>query len=246
MFKFARLALPVLVLLAVGQMVGCSKKEPVGEEETATLIQPVARVELAGGAAAGAAGGASAPRTGEQVVQQVCGACHNTGAAGAPKTGDKAAWAPRIAQGYEGLLKSATNGKNAMPARGGVADLPDIELARAVVFLANQGGASFKEPAADKTASGTPAADAKAEKTASADGKKTYETVCAACHATGAANAPKAGDKGAWAPRIAQGVEALYKSALNGKNVMPARGGNPALGDAEVKAAVDHMVALAK
>ena len=245
MSKFTRLTLPVLFVLTVGQLVGCSKKPTVGEEETATLIQPVARVEMAGTAAAGgASGGSGALRTGEQVVQQVCGACHATGAAGAPKLGDKAAWAPRIAQGFDGLLKSATNGKNAMPAKGGVADMPEIELARAVVYIANQGGASFKEPAA-------PAADkggAKAEKTvaAAADGKKTFDTVCAACHATGAAGAPKAGDKAAWSPRIAQGMDTLYKSAQNGKNVMPARGGNPALSDGDLKAAVDYMVSLAK
>ncbi|GAB4061383.1 c-type cytochrome [Uliginosibacterium sediminicola] len=78
------------------------------------------------------------------------------------------------------------------------------------------------------------------------DGKKVYETVCSACHATGAAGAPKAGDKAAWGPRIAQGKEALYTSALGGKNAMPAKGGNPALSDDEVKAAVDHLISLAK
>ena len=77
------------------------------------------------------------------------------------------------------------------------------------------------------------------------DGPTVYNTVCGACHGTGAAGAPKAGDKGAWAPRIAQGKDALYKSALNGKNAMPARGGST-LSDGEIKAAVDHLLGLAK
>ena len=86
-----------------------------------------------------------------------------------------------------------------------------------------------------------PAADGKPK-----DGLTVFNTVCGACHNTGAAGSPKAGDKAAWAPRIAQGKEALYKSALGGKNAMPPRGGSADLSDAEVKAAVDHMVGLAK
>lgn len=244
MAKFVRFALPVSAILAVTALIGCSRKEPVSEEETARLIEPIARVELAGAAPA-ASGGTL--RTGEQVVQQICSACHATGAAGAPKIGDKAAWAPRIAQGFDALLKSATNGKNAMPARGGSTDLQDIELARAVTYLANQGGANFKEPAAPAEAAPAAAAPAAGgEKTAKVDGKQVFDNVCTACHSTGAAGAPKVGDKAAWGPRIATGLEMLYKSALNGKNVMPARGGHPELSDDQVKAAVDYMVSLAK
>ena len=78
-----------------------------------------------------------------------------------------------------------------------------------------------------------------------ADGKAVYESTCAACHGTGAAGAPKLGDKAAWAPRIATGA-ALKQSALAGKGVMPAKGGNAALSDAEVAAAVDYMVGQSK
>ena len=77
-------------------------------------------------------------------------------------------------------------------------------------------------------------------------GKKTFDTVCTACHGTGVLGAPKFGDKAAWAPRIAQGKDKLYQSALHGKNAMPAKGGNPSLPDADVKAAVDYMVSAAK
>ena len=82
------------------------------------------------------------------------------------------------------------------------------------------------------------------------DGKKVYESICQACHATGAAGAPKAGDKGAWGPRIAQGKDTLFKHAIGGytgkAGTMPAKGGNPALSDDEVKAAVSHQMGLAK
>ena len=78
------------------------------------------------------------------------------------------------------------------------------------------------------------------------DGATVYNTICVVCHAAGLAGAPKTGDKAAWAPRIATGLEALLKSATNGKNAMPARGGAANLSDDEVKAGVDHMVGLVK
>jgi len=74
-------------------------------------------------------------------------------------------------------------------------------------------------------------------------GEKTYKTVCFACHAFGAAGAPKFGDKAAWAPRIKKGKKTLYKHALHGFKGMPAKGGRTDLSDADVKAAVDYMVA---
>ena len=99
-------------------------------------------------------------------------------------------------------------------------------------------------PAAPPAAVAPPPAAAP-QKTAQAGngaGKKTFDTVCFACHATGAAGAPKFGDKAAWAPRIAQGKDTLYNAALHGLRAMPAKGGNPSLSDADVKAAVDYMV----
>ena len=94
-------------------------------------IQPVAKFELAKAAPAVAAG----PKDGATVFNTVCGACHNTGVAGAPKAGDKAAWAPRIATGNDALYKSAINGKGAMPPKGGAADLSDDEIKGAVDHL---------------------------------------------------------------------------------------------------------------
>ncbi|MCB1913168.1 MAG: cytochrome c5 family protein, partial [Rhodocyclaceae bacterium] len=75
-----------------------------------------------------------------------CGACHASGALNAPKTGDAAAWGPRIALGFDAVVKSAINGKNQMPPKGGAADLTDTEVARAVAYLGNQAGAKFTEP----------------------------------------------------------------------------------------------------
>ena len=93
------------------------------------------------------------------------------------------------------------------------------------------------EPAAEQSA------PAGAAQTATApDGKKTYETNCSACHASGVANAPKLGDKSAWAPRIKSGSAALVKSALAGKGAMPPKGGNAALTDAQIKATIEYMV----
>lgn len=87
-----------------------------------------------------------------------------------------------------------------------------------------------------------------ATKTAAAGsaGKATYDAVCHVCHGAGVAGAPKLGDKAAWAPRIKEGKSKLYADALKGKGAMPPKGGNPALSDADVKAAVDYMLAAAK
>jgi cytochrome c5 len=114
-------------------------------EAVAERIKPVASVVVseAGADAKGA-------RTGEQVVQSTCAACHQTGAAGAPKIGDSAGWAKRIAEGQKRLTEAAIKGVRAMPPKGGNPDLSDAEVERAVVLMANQSGASFKEPAAAK------------------------------------------------------------------------------------------------
>lgn len=96
-----------------------------------------------------------------------------------------------------------------------------------------------QEPAQQATAATTVAESTSA---AAADGGQVYASVCAACHDNGIANAPKMGDKAAWADRLAAGVDALYNSSLNGKGVMPPKGGRPDLPDDDIKAAVDHML----
>ncbi len=133
-------AVLVVGIVAFTLLAGSGVKVP-DAETTSSLILPVANIKLS--AAPAVPKGA---KTGEQVVTAICGACHNTGAAGAPKVGDNAAWAGRLGLGLDGLTKSAIAGKNAMPARGGGADLTDEEIARAIAFMANKSGASFKEP----------------------------------------------------------------------------------------------------
>jgi cytochrome c5 len=106
---------------------------------------------------------ANAPKvlqSGEAIYTSTCQACHATGAAGAPKVGDNAAWGARLAQGQDTVIKHALEGLKAMPAKGGNPDLDDIEVARAVVYMANKSGGKLKEPEAPAPA---PAAAAAAE-----------------------------------------------------------------------------------
>lgn len=111
-------------------------------EAVTARLQPVGRLEF------GAATAKPGARSGEDIVKGTCNACHQAGVAGAPKIGDKAQWAPRLKDGLKGMLAVAVKGKGAMPPKGGDASLTDAELTRAIVFMANQSGGSFKEPAA--------------------------------------------------------------------------------------------------
>jgi len=136
----------VAIILLVQLVVSRPAADPnaMTDEAIAKRLQPVGRVEF------GAAGAAAGSRTGEQVYNAVCTSCHQTGVAGAPKLGDKAAWAPRVKEGLNELVGEAIKGVRAMPPRGGDPSLTDEEVARAVVYMANQSGARFKEPAAPK------------------------------------------------------------------------------------------------
>ena len=178
---------------------------------------------------------------GKAIYDSTCSACHATGAAGAPKLGDAGAWAPRIKTGQAALVASATKGKGAMPARGGNASLSNAEVQAAVNYIISQAGAGAKSAEA---ASPSPAVAPTVAAAAggNVNGKAIYDSTCSACHATGAAGAPKLGDAGAWAPRIKTGQAALVASATKGKGAMPARGGNASLSNAEVQAAVNYII----
>jgi cytochrome c5 len=126
-----------IVLVAVIwplSMIGKGEGDNGKGDEAELRIQPVARVEMRQAPAAVP----GKPRDGATVFGTVCKACHETGVAGAPKIGDKAAWAPRIAQGAAALYASAMKGKNAMPPRGGAPDLSDDEVKAAVDYLAGK------------------------------------------------------------------------------------------------------------
>lgn len=146
----AAFLVPIVLIIMLVNYVAVGSKPAAGSEglmaeATAQRIQPVGRIEIKDASDIGAM------KTGEQVYQVQCAACHNSGAAGAPKLADAAAWGPRVATGYEALLTSALKGKGAMAAQGG-GDFSDYEIARAVVYLANQGGAKFDEPKAPAAA----------------------------------------------------------------------------------------------
>ena len=141
----ASFVVPIVIIVLLVKVVVMGDRTGAGTaamdaQAVAQRIAPVARVELRD------ASDVATLKTGEQVYQMVCGACHTSGAAGAPKTGDTAAWAPRIATGYETLLNSALKGKGAMGAQGG-GDYSDFEIGRSVVYMANQSGGKFEEPA---------------------------------------------------------------------------------------------------
>ena len=151
----ASFVVPIVIIVLLVKFVVMGDRVGAGTsamdaQSVAQRIAPVARVELRD------ASDVAALKTGEQVYQMACGACHNAGAAGAPKVGDGAAWAPRIATGYETLLNSALKGKGAMGAQGG-GDYSDLEIGRAVIYMANQSGGKLDEPALPAA----PAAEAK-------------------------------------------------------------------------------------
>jgi cytochrome c5 len=245
---------PILIIIMLANWVNSGKREAAGsdaltKESIAARIKPVAALELKG------AGGAKALKTGAEVYTAQCSACHAAGAAGAPKFGDSGAWGARIKTGYEALVSSALKGKGVMGAQGG-GDYEDTEIARAVVHMANAAGAKFAEPKdAPAAAPATPAAAAPAAAipapiaTAAAPAvaaAAVADVACTACHAAGIAGAPKFGDKVAWAPRAKEGVPHLVESVIKGKGAMPAKGGKPDATEADIKAAVEYMLASAK
>lgn len=132
---------PIFVIIGLVYFVTSANKPQAGsvdpEQAVASRIQKVGTVEIRDAN--------RAMKTGEQVFGAQCTACHTSGAAGAPKIADTAAWGPRIKTGFDALLNAALKGKNAMGAQGG-GDFDDFEIARAVVYMANASGAKFAEP----------------------------------------------------------------------------------------------------
>jgi len=144
--------IPITIIILLAKFVAGLSLHGAGStsmtpESIADRLKPIGSVTFAEGGA-----GAKALQSGEAVYNQTCAACHATGVAGAPKAGDASAWAPRIKEGYDTLVKHATEGFNAMPPKGGNADLDPVEVARAVVHMANLAGAKFKEPEAPAAA----------------------------------------------------------------------------------------------
>mgnify|MGYP003530319721 CR=1 FL=1 len=194
---------PIALIILITQLVTGRAHGTGDDASILTRIAPFGVVKIA------APSGPKGNLTGEQVYGQVCKTCHEGGIAGAHKLGDKAAWGKVIAQGEKLTVQHAIAGIRAMPPRGGNADLTDAEVQRAVAFMVNKAGASWKEapvaaaktaaaPAAVPAAGAAPAAAASVAPAAIAsatpaktDGKKAYDTACVACHGMGIAGAPK-------------------------------------------------------
>ena len=258
---------PIFVIIGLVKFVTSSETTGPGagnaEMAKAVRLQKVGSIEIRD---------ANRPlRGGEEVYKSQCAACHATGAAGAPKFQDAAAWGPRLKQGLDTLVHSALAGKGAMAAQGG-GEFNDTEIARGVVYMANAAGGSFPEPKPPAGAAGAATADAApapaaapvaaaepaaapaaeaapaaapAPAAASNVGKSIYDTTCMACHSSGVAGAPKFGDKAAWAPFIAKGMDDMVQKATQGVGAMPPKGGSTA-SDADFKAAIQYMVDAAK
>ncbi|WP_186266789.1 c-type cytochrome [Burkholderia gladioli] len=221
----ASFAIPIVIIILFATYANHVFRTGAGTDSlsdaaVAARIAPLAQVDVKD---------ANAPRSyksGEEIYKAVCVTCHASGAAGAPKFGNAGDWAPRIAQGYDTLLHVALTGQGAMPARGGTSpdDVSDFEIARAVVYMANNSGAKFADPvqpAAGAAAGASGAAAAGGASGASANaaaGASAVPDAAAAANAQAAAAMaaiaalPKAGAAPAVAPGGAGAGKALYDS----------------------------------
>jgi len=168
-----------IIVLLISYVGGGTRSSPGSQAYSVQAIEariaPVARVELKDAANKVAA-------SGEQVYKAQCAACHNSGAAGAPKLGDAAAWAPRLKTGFEALWQSSLKGKGAMGAQAG-GEYDDVEIGKAVVYLANAAGGKFEDP---KPATGS----------GKAEGDKADKVDASMADATKPSSAKAADDKG--------------------------------------------------
>jgi cytochrome c5 len=119
-----------------------TKEAAVDPKQTEENIKPIGQVTLA---AASSTDAVQAPRSGEEIYKTTCSVCHLTGVANAPKIEDKAAWEPRVVAGLASLITNATNGKGAMPPRGGKADLSDDELKATILHMTKLAGFDLGE-----------------------------------------------------------------------------------------------------
>ena len=171
---------------------------------------------------------AAAPeRSGKEVVEAVCIACHGPGKDGAPRIGNTSEWSKHAAQGLNAMTRNAITGVRKMPAHGGQGALTDLEISRAVSYMVSGGTAADPNKAYSSPRQ--------------ISGEELVKSHCQSCHASGKDGAPRIGNMNDWAPRLKQGVDALVQSSIRGHNAMPARSGMNNLSDADMKAAVSYM-----
>jgi len=169
-------------------------------------------------------------RTGKEVVAAQCVSCHGAGVKGAPRIGDKEAWAKRASQGLTSLTGTALDGIRQMPPHGGNPALTDTEIERAITYMVNQSGGHWVEPIS------------RTSRPVDRSGGQIVQERCSNCHATGEGGAPKIGDRAAWIPRLRQGLDIVVSSAIKGHGGMPARGGQADLTDPELRSAIVYMM----
>jgi cytochrome c5 len=162
----AAIIVPVIVIIMLTQFVTLDNKQSPGSEVYAASAV-AARIAPVASDAVFDATAVVIPKTGQQVFEAQCTTCHTAGLLGAPKFGDAAAWGPRIAKGYDALVQSALHGKGNMPAQGG-GDFSDYEVGRAVVYMADKGGAKFTDPPAPAASAASGAAPAASTASAAA------------------------------------------------------------------------------
>ena len=174
-------------------------------------------------------------KTGKKVYQKYCSVCHATGAAGAPKLGDTPVWLTRLKIGKNLVYEHAIQGFNSMPAKGTCTGCSDEAVKAAVDYLINtkQAGTSSNIPVQETTLSLNV-------------GKNIYQNHCAVCHSLGTINTPQLGDKTAWKPLIAKGLDVLFINTIRGYKTMPAKGNCNTCSNAELEASVKYMVEESK
>lgn len=170
----------------------------------------------------------AADKTGREVVDQVCAACHATGINGAPMIGDVGAWTQHAKKGLGKLAEHAISGFGNMPAHGGQPSLSDLEISRAIAYMVSFGHAV------------DPAKPYASPRTVSPE--QLVQSHCLTCHGDGKDGAPRADDFAAWKPRLQVGIEGLARSAISGHGAMPARAGLNNLSDTDMRNAVIFMI----
>jgi len=188
----------------------------------------IAALACAAGAAIAASPGGDT-RSGKDIVDAHCASCHAKGLKGAPRIGDKQAWAARASRGLTGLTDSAIKGVREMPAHGGNPGLSNADIERAIIYMVNQSGGQWVEPVDVAKPAGE------------RSGQQVVKEQCSQCHETGKGGAPKIGDRAAWIPRLNHGLDTTVRSAINGHGGMPPRGGKANLTDNEVRSAIIYM-----
>ncbi len=199
---------------------------------------------------------AAPQKSGEQVFKEVCSSCHEPGPVEAPKLGDKAAWAPLIAEGQAVVTAHGWVGVREMPPKGGAPTLKLEEFGRAVAYMGRAAGSDWQDPersaalmAAIRAEEKTRREEMRSKMQVAADqgrsGAVVYTEICQHCHENGVAGAPRRGDRKSWRPLIKEGQSILTAHAWVGVRAMPPRGGHPDLSLEEFARAVADMSSAA-